>query len=155
MHSSQSRAATCPLPLTSGRGSRASWHRGHLFTSGVYAVGRGPAGRVPAQSGDSHPPLPELPLPMAGIAHQLTGLTGKEQKWMRARRGWLHAKAGFSLASRRVCVDITKGSSPIPSQPCHGAYLRLKYMRLVLLSGNTIKNILFSSGVLEDMCMCV
>lgn len=77
----QSCNVSTPLDLWQGvQGKLAQRPLVHLWS---YAVGRGPAGQVPAQSGDSHPPLPELPLPMAGIAHQLTGLTGKEQKWMR------------------------------------------------------------------------
>lgn len=79
----------------------------HLWSC---AVGGRPAGRVPGCSGVWHPPHPELPLPVAGIAHQLTSLTGKEQNWVQPWCGWLHAKAGFSLAWRQVCVDMTKGS---------------------------------------------
>lgn len=89
-------------------------------------------------------------LPTAGIAHQSAGANGKRAKvWTQPWGGWLHAKADLELARRHVCVDITKGSSLlIPSQSAHGAYFGLKDMRLFLLSGNTIKNILFSSWVL-------
>lgn len=102
----------CPPPLISGRGPGQAGTEVapdvHLWSC---AVGGRPAGHVPGSSGDWHPPHPELPLPMAGIAHQLTCLAGKEQNWMQPWRGWLNAKAGFSLAWRQVCVDITKGSS--------------------------------------------
>lgn len=62
--------------LISGRGPGQTAQRPlvHLWS---YAVGARPAGPVPGCSGESHPPHPELSLPMAGIAHQLTSLTGQ------------------------------------------------------------------------------
>lgn len=99
---------------------------------------------------------PSLPLPRAGIAHQLTNLTRKEQNWMQTWHGWLHAKAGFSLAWRQICVDITKGScvpfSHSPAMEPTSAWKTWDYSCCLVTQ---LKIFQFSSGVLEDMCMCV
>lgn len=54
-----------------------------FFTLQSRAVARGPAGCVPGWLGDSGLLSPELPLPVEGIAHQLSGPNRKRAKvWM-------------------------------------------------------------------------
>lgn len=97
---------------------------------------------APSPSGRNCPPADQPNRKRAELDANLT--------WLVACQGRLQSCLKASL-----CRHNKGQLCPIQSQPCHGAYLWLKDMRLFLLSGNTIKNILFSSWVLEDMCMCV
>lgn len=156
VHSSQSRAAMS-TPLDLWQGSRAGWHRGGSRCSPLelccwWQTSRtcarllwwltSPSPRAAPASGRNCPPAD---LPSRKGAKLDAALT-----WLVECQGRLQSCLKASL-----CRHNKGQLSPFQSQSCHGVYLCLKDMRLLLLSGNTIKNILFSSWVLEDMWMWV